>query len=80
MQKAEKFKIHKLPIPQKPVCLTREDVDGFVFEEGEDERQERRTDGCQLREFLYFNGGIILPQFGDENDKRAVEILRKCFS
>ena len=52
--KGRKFKIHKLPIPQKPVCLTQEDVDGFVFEEGEDERGSRRTDGCQLREFLYF--------------------------
>ena len=37
--KGRKFKIHKLPIPQKPVCLTQEDVDGFVFEEGEDERE-----------------------------------------
>ena len=77
--KGRKFKIHKLPIPQKPVCLTREDVDGFVFEEGEDEREAGERMAASYVNFYISNGGIILPQFGDENDKRAVEILQKCF-
>ena len=77
--KGRKFKIHKLPIPQKPVCLTREDVDGFVFEEGEDEREAGERMAASYVNFYISNGGIILPQFGDENDKRAVEVLQKCF-
>ena len=77
--KGRKFKIHKLPIPQKPVCLTREDVDGFVFEEGEDEREAGERMAASYVNFYISNEGIILPQFGDENDKRAVEILQKCF-
>lgn len=77
--KGRKFKIHKLLIPQKPVCLTREDVDGFVFEEGEDEREAGERMAASYVNFYISNGGIILPQFGDENDKRAVEILQKCF-
>lgn len=43
--KGRKFKIHKLPIPQKPVCLTQEDVDGFVFE-------EEKTNGKQENGWL----------------------------
>ena len=77
--KGRKFKIHKLPIPQKPVCLTQEDVDGFVFEEGEDEREAGERMAASYVNFYISNGGIILPQVGDENDKRAVEILQKCF-
>ena len=77
--KGRKFKIHKLPIPQKPVCLTQEDVDGFVFEEGEDEREAGERMAASYVNFYISNGAIILPQFGDENDKRAVEILQKCF-
>ena len=77
--KGRKFKIHKLPIPQKPVCLTQEDVDGFVFEEGEYEREAGERMAASYVNFYISNGGIILPQFGDENDKRAVEILQKCF-
>ena len=52
--KGRKFKIHKLPIPQKPVCLTREDVDGFVFEEGEDEREAGERMAASYVNFLYF--------------------------
>ena len=68
-----------MPKTQKPVCLTQEDVDGFVFEEGEDEREAGERMAASYVNFYISNGGIILPQFGDENDKRAVEILQKCF-
>ncbi|MCG4587003.1 agmatine deiminase family protein, partial [Anaerosalibacter bizertensis] len=59
--KGRKFKIHKLPIPQKPVCLTQEDVDGFVFEEGEDEREAGERMAASYVNFYISNGGIILP-------------------
>ena len=77
--KGRKFKIHKLPVPQKPVCLTQEDVDGFVFEVGEDEREAGERMAASYVNFYISNGGIILPQFGDENDETAVRILQECF-
>ena len=36
--KGRKIIVHKLPIPDVPVCVTPEDLEGYVFEEGEDTR------------------------------------------
>lgn len=38
--KGRKITVHKLPIPDHPVCVTREELEGYVFEEGEDVREE----------------------------------------
>ena len=32
--------MHKLPIPDVPVCVTKEDLEGYAFEDGEDTREE----------------------------------------
>ncbi len=77
--KGRSFVVHKLPIPKIPVCLTQEDVDGFVFEPGEDEREAGERMAASYVNFYISNGGIILPQFGDEMDKEAVRILGECF-
>lgn len=77
--KGRSFVVHKLPIPKVPVCLTKEDVEGFVFEPGEDEREEGERMAASYVNFYISNGGIILPQFGDENDSEAVRILKECF-
>ena len=37
--KGRKIKVHKLPIPKVPVCITEEELSGFTFEEGEDMRE-----------------------------------------
>ena len=37
--KGRKITVHKLPIPDHPVCVTREELEGYVFEEGEDVRE-----------------------------------------
>lgn len=37
--KGRPIKIHKLPIPHIPVCITKEDLKGYEFEEGEDTRE-----------------------------------------
>lgn len=37
--KGRKLVIHKLPIPDHPICITKEDLDGYTFEEGEDMRE-----------------------------------------
>lgn len=77
--KGRKITVHKLPIPDHPVCVTREELEGYVFEEGEDVGK-RRTFGSFLCKLLFSNGAVVLPAFGGENeesDRRAAQILGK---
>lgn len=77
--KGRSFTIHKLPIPKKPVCITEEELAGFVFEEGEDMREAGERLAASYVNFYISNGGIIVPQFGDEMDEVAVQILGDLF-
>lgn len=77
--KGRRFEIHKLPIPSKPICITKEDLNGFIFEEGEDTREVGERLAASYVNFYISNGGVIVPQFGDENDAKAVEILQGLF-
>lgn len=77
--RGRKFKIHKLPIPQKPVCITEEELAGFRFEEGEDMRDAGERLAASYVNFYISNGGVLVPQFGDEHDALAAEILGRLF-
>ena len=77
--KGRKFMVHKLPIPKKPVCITEEELEGFVFEAGEDVREVGERLAASYVNFYISNGGVLVPQFGDENDGIAVEMLQKLF-
>lgn len=77
--KGRKFMVHKLPIPKKPVCITEDELEGFVFEEGEDVREVGERLAASYVNFYISNGGVLVPQFGDENDGIAVEMLQKLF-
>lgn len=73
------FKIIKLPIPKNPICISQYELDGFTFEEGEDQREVGERLAASYVNFYISNRSIILPQFGDENDSVAVEILQAAF-
>lgn len=77
--KGRKLKIHKLPIPKKPVCITEEELCGFEFEEGEDMREAGERLAASYVNFYISNFAVILPQFGDKNDSLACEIMRELF-
>ena len=77
--KGRPFIVHKLPIPSRPVCMTQKDVDGFVFEPGEDVREAGERLAASYVNFYISNGGIIFPQFGDPMDEEAARILGACF-
>ena len=77
--KGRRFTVHKLPIPKHPVCVTEEELQGYTFEEGEDTRTAGERLAASYVNFYISNGGIILPQFGDENDAEAARILAECF-
>lgn len=91
--KGRKFVIHKLPIPDVPVCVEEDELEGYEFEEGEDTREAGERLAASYVNFYISNDGIILPQFSDEklenlhghehanieSDKRAVSILAEIF-
>ena len=74
----EHIKVHKLPIPDTPVCVTEHDLNGYVFEPGEDVREAGERLAASYVNFYFTNKSILLPQFGGENagsDKRALAIM-----
>ena len=74
-----KLKVHKLPIPKRPVLVTEADLGGYEFEEGEDRREAGERLAASYVNFYLSNGGVIVPQFGDEADQQALEILKDVF-
>ena len=77
--KGRKFIIHKLPIPKIPVLVTKEDLAGYEFEEGEAERSIGERLAASYVNFYITNGSVLVPAFGDENDEVAVKILTELF-
>ena len=76
--KGRQLKIHKLPIPDVPVCCTQADIDNYIFEPGEDEREAGERLAASYVNFYFANGLVLVPQFGGvnaESDRRAVQIL-----
>jgi agmatine deiminase len=78
--KGRRLTVHKLPIPDFPVCITREELNGYAFEAGEHERAAGERLAASYVNFYFSNGAVILPQFGTENtrsDERAVRIMAR---
>jgi len=74
----ENIIVHKLPIPDHPVCVTEHDLKGYVFEPGEDVREVGERLAASYVNFYFTNKSVLLPQFGGENagsDARAIEIM-----
>ncbi len=77
--KGRKIKVHKLYIPQKPVCITKDDLPGYQYEEGEAERTEGERLAASYVNFYISNGSVLVPQFGDVQDEPAVKLLAELF-
>ena len=78
--KGRKIKVHKLPIPKTPVCVSQEDLLGYDFEIGEDVREAGERLAASYVNFYFCNDSVILPQFDGENidsDRDAVRIMRE---
>ncbi|MBR6770938.1 MAG: agmatine deiminase [Lachnospiraceae bacterium] len=73
------FRVHKLLIPQQPVCIREEELEGFTFEEGEDRREAGERLAASYVNFYIGNGVVLVPQFGDNHDQKAVELLAELF-
>lgn len=76
--RGRRLKIHKLPIPDVPVCCSAEDCAAYSFEPGEDTREPGERLAASYVNFYFSNDAVLLPQFGGENqhsDRRAAAIM-----
>lgn len=78
--KGRKLVVHKLLIPEVPVCITQEERDGYVFEEGEDVREVGERLAASYVNFYFANDAVVMPFFGGANaksDQRAAAQIKR---
>ena len=78
--KGRKLVIHKLPVPDVPVCITEEELSGYMFEAGEDEREAGERLAASYVNFYFSNDAVVMPVFGGENeesDRRAMALMQE---
>lgn len=76
--KGRTIKVHKLPLPS-PVYITSEECEGLDNMDGEPTRTPGERLAASYVNFYISNGHVIVPQFDDENDEKALDILRPLF-
>ncbi|MEA4915395.1 MAG: agmatine deiminase [Christensenella sp.] len=77
--RGRKLVIHKLPVPDHPVCVTEEDMVNLPADIGEETRTVGERLAASYVNFYFTNDAVLLPQFGGENaasDARALKIMR----
>lgn len=78
--KGRRITVHKLPIPDVPICITKKELAGYQFEEGEDKREAGERLAASYVNFYFSNKGVVIPIFGGKNvesDRRALMIMRE---
>ncbi len=75
--KGRKLKVHKLTTTKEPVRIGKDfDID---YVEGTVPREEGELCIASYMNFLIVNGGVIVPQYEDENDALALEQVQAMF-
>lgn len=75
--KGRKLTVHKLCMPKKNVTIKGDFAIDVV--EGTMPREDGDVCIASYMNFLIVNGGVIVPQYGDENDKLALEQIGAMF-
>ncbi|HAE15215.1 MAG TPA: agmatine deiminase [Erysipelotrichaceae bacterium] len=75
--KGRKLKVHKLCCTAKPVRMHGTETIDSV--EGTMPREEGEIAIASYMNFLIVNGGVIVPQYGDENDELALKQIQEMF-
>ncbi len=78
--KGRPITVHKLPIPQKPIALTEDEVAQFTFAEGELPLIAGERLPASYVNFYIANDSVLVPQFGDVHDGVACDILGGLFT
>ncbi len=76
----EGIDVIKMPLPNAPVTISKKDLDGLTFAEGEDKREEGEILAASYINFYVYNEAVLCPKFGDINDPIAADVLRHCFT
>ena len=76
--RGRKINVHKLYLPE-PVCITEEECQGLDNMDGEPTRTPGERLAASYANFYISNGHVIVPQFGDKNDKKALQLLQQLF-
>jgi agmatine deiminase len=77
--KGRKLKITKMPLPKNYVTYTKEEAMNVDTVEGTLARSEGDLCPATYVNYLVTNNGIIVPQFNDENDQVAIDILKELY-
>ncbi|HIY97247.1 MAG TPA: agmatine deiminase [Candidatus Borkfalkia excrementigallinarum] len=77
--KGRPLKIIKLPLPSKPVTVTKEEAEQIECAPGETPRTKGERLAASYVNFYIANKAVIVPQFGDKNDEVALGALAKLF-
>ncbi|MEG1730776.1 MAG: agmatine deiminase [Oscillospiraceae bacterium] len=75
--KGRKLKVHKLCMPLKDVTIKGDFAIDLV--EGTLPREDGDICIASYMNFLIVNGGVVVPQYGDANDKLALEQVQAMF-
>ena len=77
--KGRRLKVHKLTMPKKPTHMTEEEVSTVEAAERSIPRTPEEPCIASYMNFLIVNGGVIVPQYRDENDALALEQVQAMF-
>lgn len=76
--RGRRFEVHKIPQPA-PLYMIAEESHGIQPAEGTKPRKAGLRLAASYINFYIANQGVILPQFGDPNDRQALQQIQKLF-
>ncbi len=77
--KGRAIKVYKLPMPVKPLYMDQPSCDSIDIDEYAEPRVTDEPLIASYMNYLVTNKGVIVPQYGDENDQLAVDTLQKIY-
>lgn len=77
--KGRSLKVHTLCMPKKPLYMTQEAVDSIDIDENAEPRVADEPLIASYLNYLVTNDGVIVPQYGDENDSLAIKQLQEIY-
>ncbi|GKX67873.1 agmatine deiminase [Inconstantimicrobium mannanitabidum] len=76
--KGRTLEIHKMYLPS-PICISVEESNGVDQVVGTQPRMPGDRLAASYVNYYVANGGVVMPVFGDPNDEKAVELMKKLY-
>ena len=73
------MKVYKLCMPVNPLFMDQASCDTIDADENAEPRVPDEPLIASYMNYLVTNHGVIVPQYGDENDQLAVDTLQKIY-